>query len=441
MAWRGWLAGALALLAAAALSLPATAAGVKNASPYWFQDSYRTLDYVNTGPRTTAIVDTAGTGTVWLPPLSADDLAYAPSYVGADIFEVGTASGVQGWGYNGAEMIREPFLDVAATNPTGVAFLDQASQGVRLAVSTFGGVGIYAWNGQQWAAALNISAPGTIGVAAGAGGGVLAATAGGFTLYSPAGTQQAQVTGISGLRGITSAVGGSLVAVWTATAASFYTWTGAGYVALPSWSEPLPSGGTLLGVAFFRGGTGYWLATPTQVVAYGWNGATLTQISGWSSTAVPGTAVAVSPGWAAGSVVLLSPAGVQYLDASGGALGVDGARSVVGQSWAVFSSGGILYSAVLPVGHDVDEVKMVDTMAALPSGTSLMYWVSTDGGGSWTETPPMVPTDVPSGSSLVYQADLTTDNQAQTPVLDITDLYEIQTQTTTDSQAVSWLLP
>ena len=438
--------GLCGVLAAAALLPPAavTAAGVKNPNPYWFEDSYRTLGYVDMAA-TTAIMDNGGTGTAYLPPLSADDLAYAPPYVGADILEVGTASGVQGWGFNGAAMISEPFLDVAATDPAGVAFLGQAppgepGQGVRLAVAAGAGISIYGWNGVGWASVLNIAAPGIVGVAAGADGGVLAATAGGFTLYSPAGVQQTQVTGLSGLVGVTSAAGGMLVAVWTNTTASFYSWTGAQYMALPSWGEPEPAAGSLLGVAFFRGGGGYWLATPTQVVAYGWNGAVLAGLPGWGSSAMPAQAVAVATGWGPGSVSVLSPAGAQYLDAPGGALGVGSARSIVGQSWAVFAASGMLGSAVLPVGHNVDEVRMVDTMAALPTGTALGYRVSTDGGATWTNTPPLTPTNVPAGDALVYQAALSTTDTAQTPVLDTTDLYEIATETQTETQAVSWLL-
>jgi len=82
-----------------------------------------------------------------------------------------------------------------------------------------------------------------------------------------------------------------------------------------------------------------------------------------------------------------------------------------------------LQSTVLPgLDHAVDEMRMVDTMAALPPGSALIYWGSTDGGATWTETPPLQPMAVPTGSLLVYGAVLSTADPAQMPVLDTTDL-------------------
>ena len=87
----------------------------------------------------------------------------------------------------------------------------------------------------------------------------------------------------------------------------------------------------------------------------------------------------------------------------------------------------------------MSEVKVTDAMAAMPTGTSVGYQVSTDGGAAWTATSPLQPTAVPAGSALVYRAALGTSDQGQTPVLDTTDLYEIATRTVTETQAVSWL--
>jgi len=437
------------VLIAALLCLPGSgvlAAGMKNASPYWFEDSYRTTSYVDL-PSTSAIVNTAGTGTVHLPALSPDNLAFAPPSVHADVLEVGTASGVQGWGWNGTTPVRETFLDVSVTDPRGVAFLPPASQlGVRLAVATSTAVTVYGWTGQQWAQAVSISATGTVGIAAGANGGVLAATADGFVLYGPTGVQQSQITGLSGIVGISSAGGGGIVAVWSAAVASFYGWDGSSYQPLPWWSESTPSGGTLLSVALFHGGTGYWLVTPTQAVAYGWSGTLgMAPLSQWdiASGGLPATAVAASPGWGVGSLAVLHGSGIDYYDAQGGAtLTQNSAISIVGQSWSVFAPSAVLQSTLLPgLTHNVDEVKMVDSMSALPSGTALAYQVSTDDGTSWTDVPPMTPTDVPSGDELVYRAVLSTTDQAETPVLDSTNVYEIATVVTYETRAVSWLLP
>ena len=442
--WVGYGAAAVAMFAT--LSVAVQAAGVMHANPYWFQDSYRTTRYVNLDA-TTVIVDTSGSGSSYLPPLSADAIAYAPSFVGADILEVATATGVQGWGFNGHGMVREPFLDVPVAQPRGVAFLGEApagqpSLGVRLAVGSASGVGVYAWDGQRWTRSLGISADGVIGVAAGADGGVLAATPDGFTLYSPYGRKVAAVSGLADLRGIASAAGGSLAAGWTAAGASFYAWNGAAYVPLPSWQEPTPSGGTLVAVAFFRGGAGFWLVTPTQAAAYGWDGATLVPLPGWDSTDMPSSLVAAATGWARtpGGLALLGPSGVRYMDAPAGVLAADPARSLTGQAWPVLAPSAVLQSTALAVGHAVSEVRLVDTMAALPSGASLTYEVSTDGGASWTQVAPNIPTDVPAGQNLVYRATLQTPNQAETPVLDETQLFEIASEVTDEVRAVSWLL-
>jgi hypothetical protein len=51
-----------------------------------------------------------------------------------------------------------------------------------------------------------------------------------------------------------------------------------------------------------------------------------------------------------------------------------------------------------------------------------------------------MPTTVPAGDALVYRAALGRSDAAQTPVLDTTDVYEIATETQTQTQAVSWLL-
>ena len=447
--------GAIVAVAVASLiaaSAAVRAAGVKNANPYWFQDGYHTTQYVSPSA-TSAIVDTAGTGTVYLPPLSADAMAYAPAYVGADILEVATANGVRGWGFDGAAMVREPFLDVPVSQPAGVAFLGQAASGqaalgVRLAVGGVSGpasgVGIYGWNGATWAHVLSVSTPpGLVGVAAGADGGVLAATSYGMTLYGPTGTSEATIAGLAGVRGVASAANGSLVAVWTAATASFYAWDGHAYRALSSLDAAAPGGGTLIGVAPFRGGNGYWLITPTQAVAYGWDGAAMTWLPQWGMTTMPANVVAAATGWAdtPGGLALLSASGVRYMAAPAGTESASAARRITGQSWPVFAPTAQLQSTLLSIGHNVTEVKMVDSMAALPGSATIDYAVSTDGGGTWTTTPPLQPTDVPAGSQLMYRALLGTSNQAQTPVLDATNLYEIATQVSTQSRSVAWLLP
>jgi hypothetical protein len=126
---------------------------------------------------------------------------------------------------------------------------------------------------------------------------------------------------------------------------------------------------------------------------------------------------------------------------TGNTFGQDSIRSLAGQRWAAYAPRAVLESVALPVGHPVTQLRVEDAdcaagqsppnctaMATVPAGTSVGYRVSTDGCRTWTATPVFTNVTAPSGSSICYQITLTTSDPAVTPVVDVTNLYEIAQQ-------------
>jgi len=195
-------------------------------------------------------------------------------------------------------------------------------------------------------------------------------------------------------------------------------------------------------VAFFPQGGGYWVLTQQgQLLAYAYGPSGLSPLPGWSlsvpvSLDVP---VTVASGWSTAAGAVVYPTGWDYEDlATGNTFGQDSIRSLSGQTWPAYAPQAVLASVALPVGHQVTQVRVEDAdcaagqsppdctaMAALPAGTSIAYQVSTDGCRTWTAAPVFSNVTVPAGASLCYRITLTTSDPAVTPVVDVTNLYEI----------------
>ncbi len=118
----------------------------------------------------------------------------------------------------------------------------------------------------------------------------------------------------------------------------------------------------------------------------------------------------------------------------------------------MYEPAAVLQSTVLPVGHMVDEVRVEDAdcaasktpaactgMAALPPGTAVFYAVSTDGCQTWTPTPVFTNVTVSPGDRLCYRLTLATSNLAVTPVVDVANVYEIATVSSTGTQNLAYL--
>lgn len=451
---RRW-AGVGAALAAAALLLgPAASAGtVANTSPYWFQDDYLDTSSVNLAA-TTAVVNTATPGTVQLP--------YAPTQAAFDpkgtYALVATQGGVDAYVFDGQGVKPVTSWSLGSLAATGVAWVDS---GDAFAIGTASQVVVYGLN-QQGNAVLAAEAPasGVVALAAGPSAlpsAVLAATSTGAQIYEAQGTSLAGISGgpggLSGNLGVASTADGAVAATWQQEAVQLWTWDGAAYLSATSWDPPTPplADGAVVGVAFFPQGGGYWVLTQQrQLLAYAYGAAGLSALPGWSLSVPtsPEPPVTVASGWGTASAGVVYPTGWDYEDAGTGVFGQDTIRSLTGQTWPSYAPQAVLESVVLPVGHAVTEVRVEDAdcgsgqtppnctqVATVPSGTGVSYQVSTDGCQTWAPTPVFTNVTVPSGTSLCYQITLTTSDPTVTPVVDVTNLYEIAQQQTSGSVA------
>ncbi len=435
---------AAALLLAALLPSRAHAGTVENASPYWFRDPYTDATSVNLATAT-ALVNTTGTGTVQLP-YGALALSFDPSGTYA---LVGNGSGVQAWVFDGQGSRPVTNWNLGSLpGTTGVAWI---AQGGAFAVSTGSQVVVYGFAPGGVALQVAQSAfTGALGLAQGPAAlpsGVLVATATGATLMD---AQSSTLTPLSGgpngevaNLGVAATSDGSVAATWQAEAVELWAWDGSSYQPAPAWDPPPPalSAGPVAGMAFFPQGGGYWLLTQQgQLLAYAYGPGGLTALPGFSlsvptTPALPG---AVAPGWGSDSVGVLYPSGWAYYDPSGSTLAQDTIRSLQGQRWAVYQPTGRVTSVALPVGHQVGEVRIEDAdcasgqsppacpgEATAPAGTTISYDVSSDGCQTWVSAPPFSNVSVSPGSSLCYRVTLSTSDPTVTPMVDVTNLYEI----------------
>jgi hypothetical protein len=454
---RRWRAAAGAVLAAALwVGRGADAGVVQQQSPFWFRDDYTDTSSVNLAA-TTAEVDTAGTGTVTLP--------YAPvglSFDPAGTYTlVATRSGVQAFVFDGQAVRPVPagmwnLGSLSAT--TGVSWI---VSGAAFAVSTTAQVVVYGLvPGAGYSAVQVAQMPfsGALGLAPGPSSlpsAVLVATATGATLLEAQGTSLVAVaggpSGLAGNLGVAATVDGSLVATWQQEGVQIWAWDGSAYVRAASWDPPTPplADGPVAGVAFFSQSTGqggaFWVLTAGgQLLAYAYGPAGLLALPGLSLsvTSSPAAPAALGAGWSADAVGVMYPTGWIYEDlGAGGTFGPDPVRSLGGQTWAVYASSAALQSVALAVGHPVDEVRVEDADCAagqtppnctalprIPPSTSVAYEVSTDGCVTWSPVPPHTNVPVPRGQSLCYRLILATADPTSSPVVDVTNLYEIYVQ-------------
>ena len=289
---------------------------------------------------------------------------------------------------------------------------------------------------------------------------LLAATATGTTLFEAQGsTLVALPGGPSGLAanlGVAATTDGSVAVTWQQEAVQLWAWNGAAYAPAATWDPPVPpvADGPVVGVAFApqsngQGGALWVLTGQGQLLAYAYGPAGLSGLPAFSLSvpANPNPPAGLAAGWAPDAVGVLYPTGWVYEDlGTGNTLGQDSARSLTGQTWAVYQVNAVLQSAVLPVGHTVDDVRVEDAdcaagktppncsaLPSLPAGTSVAYQVSTDGCHTWTDTPVFTNVSVPPGTSLCYRLALATTDPTVTPVVDVTNLYEIAERTTVES--------
>lgn len=454
------LAGLLAIFCAACLAGPARAGTVKAQSPWWFQDDYLDTSSVNMAA-TTALVDTASPGTVRLP--------YAPAQVAFDpagtYALVATPAGVTAWVFDGQAVQPVSQWDLGSlSGATGVAWL---SGGSAFGVSTGSQVAVYglsaAPGGYDSVRAATASFSGAIELAPGPSAlpsALLVATDSGASLLEAQGGALVPIgAGVSAGThnlGVAATPDGAVAATWQAGAVQLWAWTGAQYAAAASWDPPAPpaTDGPIVGVAFAsqadaQGGAFWLLTAGGQILAYSYGPSGLSALPelSLSLATAPAAPVGISSGWGSNSVAALYPSGWSYEAlGSGGTFGADPARGLAGQLWPLYVPSAVLRSVILPVGHSVDMLRVEDAdcaagetppncsaLATVPPGTAVAYQLSTDDCNSWTDAPVFTNVTVPAGSSVCYQLTLSTTDPSETPVVNVTNLYEIASSTTKET--------
>lgn len=445
--WRQAVVGVVLVVSAATPFGASLSAGtVQGADPYWFRE-----DYLDTGgtnlSATTALVNTAGPGTVQLP--------YAPSEAAFDprgtYALVATEGGVAAYVFDGQRVVPVPTwqLTVAAT---GAAWVHG---GDAFAISTASEVLVYGLT-QNGESVLAAKAPvaGVIGLAPGPRSlpsSVLAATATGAALFQAQGDMLTSgsggPSGLTGNEGVAATGDGSVAATWQQENVQLWTWDGSAYRRAGVWDPPVvpASEGPVAGVAFLPQGRGYWVLTRQgQLRAYAFGATGLAALAEWSLSVPvnPYLPMTLAQGWSPASAAVVYPNGWAYEDlATGATLTGDSVRSLTGQDWASYVRRATVESIVLPVGHQLRQVRVEDAdcgpgqlppdcthEVSTPPGTAVSYQVSTDACRTWTATPLFTNVTVPSGSRLCDQVTLSTTDPTRSPLVDVTNLYEIAQQ-------------
>lgn len=438
-----WAPRFLALLAAgllAANSATAVAAGVVHRNPWWFRDGYRQATFVDP-LRTTAALDTWDGGTVRLP--------YAPLQLALDprgtYALLALPQGVSGYVFDGRRVRAVRRWDLGALPARGVSWIDRGrafalNTGTRLVVyGLAAGVAVRA--GEVQVAGAGDLAPGPRALPLA----LLAADASGATLYRAVGTTlQAVPGGPAGLTsnlGVAATPGGGVVATWQAGAIQIWVWDGGSYLRARGWDPPAqaPGAASVVGVAFFPGGGGYWVLTADgRLNAYAIGTASLQPVAGLSRHLAADPA-GLAAGWGGDAVAVLYPTGWLYEQAqTGGGLVTDVPRSLSTSPWPVYAASAVLVSRTLAVGHSVGEVRIEPARCSgrpdptdctdtprLPPGTAMAYALSTDGGRHWTAVPAAQVVTVPPGDRVLYRLSLHTADATTTPVVRVTNIYEL----------------
>jgi hypothetical protein len=422
----------------------ARAAAAGDAPPYWFEDHYTTTASVDLAA-TTAAVDTSGSGTVRLP--------YAPVEVAFDPHGsyalVATERGVAAEVFDGRAVRAVTPWNLGTLDATGVTWV---ASGAALAVSTPTEVAVYGVDALgRVVLGARAAISGIDGLAPGPAAlpsAVLAGTSSGAQLLEAQGADLVPLSGgpwgQADNLGVAATADGSVAATWQPEGVEIWTWSGAAYRRAPAWDPPVPplADGPIAGVAFFPQGGGYWVLTGEgQLFAYAYGTAGASFLAGLSISLAtdPALPAGIAAGWSPGAVGVLYPWGWTYASPGGaGTLRPDPARSLTGQTWAMFAPAAVLQSVALSVDHSVTAVRVEDAACAagevppacaappvLPPGTAIAYAVSTDGCATWTPAAAFANVALPGGSALCYRLLLTTADPTLTPVVDVTALYEI----------------
>jgi hypothetical protein len=120
--------------------------------------------------------------------------------------------------------------------------------------------------------------------------------------------------------------------------------------------------------------------------------------------------------------------------------------SLAGLHLAVYRLRGVLAGIPLSVGHAVAALRAEDAdcprggaacgdTASVPPGTAVRYDMSANGCGEWVTAAPFENVAVPPGDRVCYRLTLTTRDPTETPVVGVTNLYELAQRRTSANLA------
>lgn len=428
---KAWALAVAVTLVAGALLTPVS--GTRAApSALVFSDHFTSLTWANAG-RTSAEVDTSGTGIVRLPRKTTAVSVSVSLRPGRTSLVVKGQDQVMGYSFDGTAMRTDPGLTFDFPSVVSVAF---SSDGGLLFAASGSEVRTHAFDPSGRAVELpsaRISGlSGVLAVEAGPGQDVWVLTQGAAMLYSWDGSGYRQRTTIALSQGKSFSFNesrDSLVVVDGDTV-RYFAFNGSAYVEVPDLGATIPGASS---VAQIRGGGGYRVQTGNSTVYVGLTGNGVVQYAGLAD--VPGgdvAAIAESP-WGDFDYVAVTATGIQYRSFDSSEYRTNTALSVTGAMAGTspgYSDSAVFVSAVIPATIPVGKVRIVANQS-LPGGTAAVYEVSTDGGSTWTPVVPNVNTLVPPGSELVYRITLSTSDRLVTPVVDEVTVLQIVTQTLT----------
>ena len=438
--------GASARMWGVGLGLALAVVGVLTASaPFHFRDGYRSLAAVD-ATATTALVDPRGTGTVRLPYAPAE-LALDPS---GRIILLATVAGVAAYTVSGDRTVPLEDWRLAQVPANGVAWL-AGGQGIGIATPSAVAVyGLVAAGGRSRVERLaEARVPGAVGLAAGPATvpfSVLVATGSGVGLYGVQGQTLHRLPGApaapGGVWGIASTVDGAVAATWGPAGVAVWLWDGGGYRRASGWDPPSSAAtdGPVAGVAFFPRGRGYWVLGRWGVLrayAFGPDGVVPLPALSVSLPAKGAPPITATAGWGADGVAVLFPDGWSALAATPGAAPTqEAAWSLSGSRLAVYQPRAVLQGVPLTVDHPVQALRAEDAdcpgggapcaePAQVPAGTGVRYALSAAGCQGWVQAQAAENVSVPAGTRVCYRLELTTRDPRVTPVVDVTNLYEL----------------
>ncbi|MDI6824690.1 MAG: hypothetical protein QME87_10105 [Bacillota bacterium] len=401
----------LALVVVLVVAMPRTLA---QGSLIGVDDHFLSVSGVDQGA-TTAFVDTASPGLVYLPS-SGGAVALRP---GTLQLAAVASGGLKGYAWDGTRMVRDVRLDISFPGVVAVAF---SSDGGLMAAATSSQVRFWGFDASGYARTL---------AALGGFSRIVALEPGrgwDFWVLEPSRAVCLGFDGVSWRPAFSLSLSRGLSMSWSAARKSlvvldgdrvrYFGFDGSRFVEVPGCGVSVSGA---LGVV--QHGHGYSVVAGRMALGYALTASGAARVPALD-LALPedGLGGAVSS-WGEYDWVAVTSYGARYAAWTGSSWLFDPARTVVGASGG-YRDSAELRSVVFPASEPVSRVRL-EAEYQVSAKTSLAFEVSTDGGVTWVPVPLAVNTDVPEGSLLCYRVFLATADSSVTPVLDRVRLLQI----------------